>query len=61
MLRVDGTLFPTDRYSVLVPFRAAPWARCLPSVLWKWLPTLYFFAALDLPLMITASSAAGAR
>ncbi|CAN0490649.1 unnamed protein product, partial [Ectocarpus sp. 8 AP-2014] len=32
--------------------------QALPSneVLWNWIPTLYFFAALDLPLMITASS-----
>ncbi|CAM9158511.1 unnamed protein product [Ectocarpus sp. 6 AP-2014] len=36
--------------------------QALPSneVLWKWIPTLYFFAALDLPLMITASSLADA-
>ncbi|CAM9465912.1 unnamed protein product [Scytosiphon promiscuus] len=31
------------------------------SVLWKWLPTLYFLAALDLPLMFTSSSVEDAK
>lgn len=29
------------------------------AVLWKWLPTLFFLAALDLPLMFTSSSVEG--